>query len=152
MHRTHHVIQDRRHESSLAELGGTCAPLPTTGWVSAKLSASPWEDQFEPYCCLYCLPPRNLPLRNLERQTLALAFGRSSPRNLAWILRTGSPLHTCMAAECTWSCRAKGISISRRIATDTIRLHPAIWASIRLICIGSTSTRPMSHRRRTERW
>ncbi len=67
---------------------------------SAKLSTSAWEDQSVPYCCLHYLPPRNLPLRNLERQTLALASGRSSLRSLAWILRIGSPLHTFRAAEC----------------------------------------------------
>src|SRR5271167_4290856 len=81
------------------------------------------EDQFAPYCCLHCLPPRKLPLRNLERQTLALASGRWSLRSLAWILRTGFPLNTCRAAGCMSSCQAKTISISLRAGTDTIRPH-----------------------------
>ena len=50
---------------------------------SAKLSTSTGEDQFALYCCSHCLPPRNLPLRNLEHLTLALASGRSSLRSLA---------------------------------------------------------------------
>src|SRR3984885_1312231 len=169
MHRTHNVIQDRRHGNSAVapkNCGGKkrCFVRGTRSYVRAscreytlaqgshrylcesdKLSPSAGEDQFVPYCCSDCLPPSNL-----DCQTLALASGRSSQRSLAWILPIASPLHICMT-ECMWSCQAKDISISLRLGTDTIRPHPAISGSIRLFCTGSIRGMRRSRRKRTER-
>ena len=59
-------------------------------------SPSDEEDQFLELLFSDCLPSSNLEWQ----RTRALAHGRSSPRSLPWILRTGSPSHLSMT-ECT---------------------------------------------------
>ena len=73
---------------------------------SAKLSASPWEDQFALYCCLHCLPPSNLrhaagePDPRIGVWTLVSAQSSLDPPNRLSITHVqGGGVHVVMSGE-----------------------------------------------------